>query len=41
MACATIRRKTVTSRSDVEAAWRLIRPYIRRTPAIELASGAP
>jgi len=26
--------------SDVEAAWRLIRPYVRRTPAIELAAGS-
>src|SRR6266852_1236417 len=27
-------------RSDVEAAWRLIRPHVRRTPAIELSAGA-
>lgn len=27
-------------RNDVEAAWRLIRPHVRRTPAIELASGS-
>jgi threonine dehydratase len=26
--------------SDVEAAWRLIRPHVRRTPAIELSAGA-
>ena len=26
--------------SDVEAAWRLIRPHVRRTPAIELPAGA-
>lgn len=30
----------MTSTKDVEAAWRLIRPYIRRTPAIELVGGA-
>ena len=28
------------NRSDVEAAWRLIQPHVRRTPAIELAVGA-
>ncbi len=28
------------SPSDVEAAWALIRPHVRRTPAIELAAGA-
>ena len=28
------------SPSDVEAAWRLIKPYIRRTPAIELVAGS-
>lgn len=28
------------SRTDVEAAWALIRPHVRRTPAIELAAGA-
>jgi len=28
------------SRTDVEAAWRLIQPHVRRTPAIELAAGA-
>ena len=28
------------SRSDVEAAWALIRPHVRRTPVIELAAGA-
>jgi threonine dehydratase len=27
-------------RREVEAAWRLIRPHVRRTPVIELASGA-
>jgi threonine dehydratase len=27
-------------RPDVEAAWRLIRPHVRRTPAIELSAGA-
>jgi threonine dehydratase len=27
-------------RSDVEAAWRLIRPHVRRTPAIELLAGS-
>ena len=26
-------------RSDVEAAWRLIQPHVRRTPAIELPAG--
>jgi len=26
--------------SDIEAAWRLIRPHVRRTPAIELLAGA-
>src|SRR6266851_2402109 len=26
-------------RSDVEAAWRLIRPHVRRTPALELLAG--
>lgn len=28
------------SRSDVEAAWRLIRPHVRRTPALELPAGS-
>ena len=28
------------SRSDVEAAWALIRPHVRRTPVIELAAGS-
>jgi threonine dehydratase len=28
------------SRSDVEAAWSLIRPYVRRTPALELPKGS-
>lgn len=28
------------SRTDVEAAWRLIRPHVRRTPAIELVAGS-
>jgi threonine dehydratase len=28
------------SRSDVEAAWGLIRPHVRRTPVIELSSGS-
>ena len=28
------------SRTDVEAAWSLIRPHVRRTPAIELAAGS-
>src|SRR3990167_1342319 len=28
------------SRTDVEAAWRLIRPHVRRTPAIGLAVGS-
>ncbi len=28
------------SRTDVEAAWRLIRPHVRRTPALELAAGS-
>jgi threonine dehydratase len=28
------------SRTEVEAAWRLIRPHVRRTPAIELAAGS-
>jgi threonine dehydratase len=27
------------SRQDVEAAWSLIRPHVRRTPAVELAAG--
>jgi threonine dehydratase len=27
-------------RTDVEAAWRLIQPHVRRTPAIELPAGA-
>src|SRR5712671_3790112 len=27
-------------RTDVEAAWRLIQPHVRRTPAIELLAGA-
>jgi threonine dehydratase len=30
----------MTSRNDVETAWALIRPHVRRTPAIELAAGA-
>ena len=28
------------SRTDVEAAWALIRPHVRCTPAIELAAGS-
>ncbi|MFO1162650.1 MAG: threonine/serine dehydratase [Reyranellaceae bacterium] len=28
------------NRSNVEAAWRLIRPHVRRTPAIELPAGS-
>jgi threonine dehydratase len=28
------------SRTDVEAAWRLIRPHVRHTPAIELVAGS-
>ena len=28
------------SRSDVEAAWGLIRPHVRRTPVIELVAGS-
>ena len=27
-------------RQEVEAAWRLIRPHVRRTPVIELPAGA-
>src|SRR5258708_6389669 len=27
-------------RSDIEAAWRLVQPHVRRTPAIELSAGA-
>jgi threonine dehydratase len=27
-------------RSDVEAAWRLIQPHVRRTPALELPAGS-
>ena len=27
-------------RNDVEAAWSLIRPHVRRTPALELAAGS-
>ena len=27
-------------RNDVEAAWSLIRPYVRRTPALELPEGS-
>jgi threonine dehydratase len=28
------------SRTDVEAAWGLIRPHVRRTPVIELPAGS-
>lgn len=30
----------MTTRKDVEAAWSLIRPHVRRTPALELPAGA-
>src|SRR5580693_1050601 len=32
-------RSPMIGRSDVEAAWRLIQPYVRRTPAIDLPAG--
>jgi threonine dehydratase len=32
--------KPMISRTEVEAAWSLIRPHVRRTPVIELAAGS-
>ena len=34
------RRSPMISRTEVEAAWGLIRPQVRRTPVIELAAGS-
>ncbi len=34
------RLRIMISRNEVEAAWGLIRPHVRRTPVIELSSGA-
>ena len=34
------RLNQMIGRSDVEAAWRRIKPHVRRTPAIELSAGS-
>src|SRR5207245_9157473 len=44
ISCATCQSAAapdpMIGRNDVEAAWSLIRPYVRRTPALELPKGS-